>query len=467
MTSPDREPATVRPDTAAALLARTARAQAEGRAPSVAVGVVRDGALIWSAGRGTVDGAEPTPDTQYRIGSITKGFTAVLVMRLRDEGGLDLEDLLEQHVADTPFGDRTIRDLLAHTAGLAAEPPGPWWERSPGQPWAELAPTFTADHVLGPPGEFHYSNPGYGALGQVITQHRGRSWYEALRDEVLLPLGMTRTTYEPEAPSAPGLAVHPFADVTMPEVVQDLGAMAPAGQLWSTVADLARWASFIAGDTGEVLAASTLAEMRKAKVIAEDQGVYAGYGLGFQVLRRNDRELVGHGGSVPGFLAFIGVDVERGVGFVELANATSGAVFSGIDLLEILQRHEPFVAPPWRPADDVPSELLDAVGIWHWGTSPYLLRVCGSDVLELSAVSGPGRGSRFLRSEDGDWVGTGNYWRGETLRVLRHADGSVSHLDLATFVLTRTPYDPTAPVPGGVPDQPWSPLASGHEGEHR
>lgn len=449
------QPAPVRADTAHALLARVARAQTEGRAPSVVAGVVRDGGIVWSTGRGSVDGAPPTTDTQYRIGSITKPFTAVLVMRLRDEGVLDLEERVDQHVADTPFGDRTIRDLLAHTAGLAAEPAGPWWERSPGRAWPELAASFTADHVLGAPGGFHYSNPGYAVLGQVVSIHRGRPWYDALREEVLDPLGMTRTTYDSAPPSAPGLAVHSFADVTMPEVVQDLGAMAPAGQLWSTIGDLARWAAFIAGDTGDVLADSTLTEMRQAKVIAEDDGVYAGYGLGFQVFRRDDRVIIGHGGSVPGFLAFIAVDVERRVGTVELANATSGAVFSGIELLAILQRHEPFVASAWQPADDVPADLLDALGIWHWGTSSYLLRLKGADVLELSPVGGAGRASAFVR--DGDrWVGTGNYWRGESLTVVRRSDGTVSHLDIGTFVWTRTPYDPSAPIPGGVSDSPWT-----------
>jgi len=454
--STDDRPARVRPDTAHALLARVARAQAEGRAPSLAVGVVRAGELVWSAGRGGVDGAAPTTDTQYRIGSITKGFTAVQVMRLRDEGLLALEDRLEQHLAGTAFGDRTIGDLLSHAAGLAAEPPGPWWERSPGRPWADLEASFSAEHVLGPPGSFHYSNPGYAVLGEVVARHRGRSWYDALHDEVLRPLGMTRTTYGPAAPSAPGMAVHPFADVTMPEVVQDLGAMAPAGQLWSTVSDLARWVAFIAGETGDVLSADTMAEMRRTRVIADDPTWQSGYGLGFQVLRPGERELIGHGGSVPGFLALVAVDVERRVGLVELANATSGAVFSGHELLTILEEHEPFVAPAWRPTEEVPDGLLDAVGSWHWGTATFQLRVRGADVLELSAASGPSRGSRFVR-RDGAWVGTGSYWRGETLRVVRRPDGSVSHLDIGTFVFTRTPYDPSAPIPGGVPDSPWRP----------
>ena len=450
----------MRPETAHALLARVARAQVEGRTPSLVVGIVRDGALVWTAGRGSVEGAAPTADTQYRIGSITKPFTAVLVMRLRDEGLLSLEDRVEDHLPGTVLGDRTVRDLLAHSSGMAAEPPGPWWERSPGKDWPELAGSFTSDLLLGPPGAFHYSNPGYAVLGEIVAGHRGRAWFDALREEVLVPLGMTRTTYDGVGPVAPGLAVHPFADVAMPEVVQDLGAMAPAGQLWSTLTDLARWAAFIAGDTGGVLSDSTLTEMRRTQVIADDPTWQSAYGLGFQVLRLGPRELVGHGGSVPGYLAHIAVDVERRTGLVELANTTTGAVFSGHELLQILETHEPHVPAGWQPVDDLPAELLDAVGVWHWGPSgPYVLRAHGSDELEISPVGTAGRGSRFV-TKDGGWVGTAGYWRGERLQIVRRADGSVSHLDLATFVFTRRPYDPSAPIPGGVSPSPWRPETS-------
>ncbi len=236
-------------------------------------------------------------------------------------------------------------------------------------------------------------------LGEIVARHRGRSWYDVLRDEVLLPLGMTRTTYDAEPPVAPGLAVHPFADVTMPEVVQDLGAMAPAGQLWSTLSDLARWVAFIAGDTADVLSEGSLAEMRQTRVIADDPEWKSAYGLGFQVLRFGPRELVGHGGSVPGYLAFVAVDVERRTGLIELANATTGAVFSGHELLEILEAHEPHVPDAWQPVDGVPADLLDALGVWHWGpSSPYVLRLLGQDELEISAVAG-GRPGQPLRPQ--------------------------------------------------------------------
>src|SRR3954471_3669272 len=126
----------VLPSTARALLARTARVQRDGRAPGLVAGVVRDGGLAWSAGRGEV--AEPHTDVQYRLGSISKTVTAVLVMRLRDEGRLSLDEPLERHPPGTPLGDRTEGQLHSHLAGASAESPGGWWERVPGGSLSDL-----------------------------------------------------------------------------------------------------------------------------------------------------------------------------------------------------------------------------------------------------------------------------------------------------------------------------------------
>ncbi len=450
--------ARVRPDTARALLARAARAQVEGRAPSTSVGVGRNGVLVWHTGRGTLDGsregAEPTPDTQYRIGSITKTFTAALVLQLRDDGQVDLNDRLGDYVGGTPFGDARLRDLLAHAAGLAAEPPGSWWEREPGVPWADLASTFDAGRRLDSGGRFHYSNVGYALLGELVARLRSMPWYDALRAFVLDPLGMTRTTYAPQPPYAPGLAVHPFADVTMAEAVHDHVAMAPAGQLWSTVGDLMRWASFLGGDTDDVLAAETIVEMRQPQVL-EQEAPFDGYGLGLQVFHLDDRELVGHGGSVPGFLASLVIDIERGVAAIELANATAGRPFCGAELLAILEQHEPTVPLAWAPAMGVTADWADLAGLWHWGPAAFHVRLVGADRLELGSATGAARSSSFVR-RDGAWVGTSGYWAGEPLALARRSNGSVSHLDVGTFIFTRQPYDPDAPIPGGVPPDPWA-----------
>src|SRR5439155_23687845 len=112
------------------LRARIAKAQAE-RLPSVSAAVVRKGEVVWADAVGLAnveDGLEATPETQYRIGSITKTFTAVAIMQLRDGGRLELDDALSKHVPEAAHGGPTIRRMLAHLSGLQREPVGDIWE---------------------------------------------------------------------------------------------------------------------------------------------------------------------------------------------------------------------------------------------------------------------------------------------------------------------------------------------------
>jgi CubicO group peptidase (beta-lactamase class C family) len=409
--------------------------------------VVRDGGLAWSAGRGDVPG--PHLDVQYRLGSISKTLTAVVVLRLRDEGRLGLDDPLDRHVPGTPFGDRTVGQLLSHLAGAAAESPGQWWERTPGGALEDLALDGDAV-VLGAARRFHYSNLGFGLLGELVARLRGRSWEDAVRDEVLLPLGMRRTTPRPVAPAAPGLAVHPWADVVLPEPEHPAGVMAAAGQLWATLADLAALAAFLLGDTGDVLAPATLEEMAVPAGVDAAAPGWSAYGLGLQSLRVDGRTLTGHGGSMPGFLAGVLVDREEGTGGVMLANTTSGLDPLVPGLLADLRAAEPRIPEPWRPSP--PPVPLDRLGVWFWGPAPYVLRALPGGLLHLGPLPGrAGRASRFVPGPDGTWRGLEGYFAGEPLRL---AD---DHLDLGTFVFTRTPYDPAAPVPGGVDEEGWQP----------
>jgi CubicO group peptidase (beta-lactamase class C family) len=418
--------------------------------------------------RGSVGGREPDGDTQYRIGSITKIFTAVLVLRLRDEGVLDLADPLEKHLPGTGADEVTIAQLLAHTAGLAAETPGPWWERTPGSLRPALSDVLGEEPLRHPPGRVHhYSNPGYTLLGSLVEALRGEPWEVVLRREVLEPLGMARTSVRPLAPHADGWAVHPWADVLLPEPVEDLGLMAPAGQLWSTAADLGRWARFLAGGDERVLSADSVAQMRTPAAAPGADSWDAGYGLGLQLVRRDGLTLAGHTGSLPGFLAALWVSVEDGLAGIALANTTSGPMVGGVaaDLVRITAEREPRIPGPWKPsaeadADTADAELLALTGVWYWGPTPFVLRLAAGRALELVPLAGAGRASRFRANEEqGTWTGLDGYYAGETLRVVRHAEGrergSPSHLDLGSFVFTREPYDAAAPVPGGVDPKGW------------
>lgn len=447
--------------TARRLHHRVARAQAESRAPSLVAGIVRDGDLVWSAGRGrtvtladlATAGERPDADTQYKIGSVTKTMTAALVMLARERGEVHLDDPVSRFLPDGPFADTTLRRLLSHASGYTAEPHGTWWERTDGGDLAALAAVHAgATPVLEPGTTFHYSNVGFGVLGGVVERVTGLSWWEALQQQVLAPLGMTRTTYREQAPHAAGFALRDLTGELTVEPLPDTGAMAPAGQLWSTVADLATWLTALVDAERSVLSADTLRLMSTPLAGTPEDRTGTSLGLGIFVHREKGRSVVGHGGSMPGFSCGVLVDRDSKVGAVLLSNAAwglGGPVVS--DLLDTVLTAEPVLPAEWTPTRQVPDDVRDVVGTWHWGEAPSRLRWDGTQ-LRISPLTGGGRLSGFRPGELADtWVGTSGYFDGETLRAVRGDDGAVTHLELATFVFTRVPYDPAAPIPGGAP----------------
>ncbi|MFY0408258.1 serine hydrolase domain-containing protein [Solicola sp. PLA-1-18] len=443
-----------------ALLASTARraeaitaaAQAHGRLPSLASAVVRGGEVVWTDARGAVaseDGAlRPGADVQYRIGSISKTFTAVLVMQLVAEGVVDLADAVSTHVADAPLGDATVRGLLSHAAGLPAEPVGSWWERSAGSAWDVLAAGNASAHRVLPVGQqYHYSNLAYGVLGRLVEVHRGAPWSTVLDERVLRPLGLTRTTYAPTAPHADGFGVEDLTGLLVREPHQDTGAMAPAGQLWSTTTDVARWLAFLADPDSVVLDADGVAAMTRAQSVDPDDPRGGSYGLGLRLSGQPPHVLVGHTGSMPGFVCGAFVDPATGVGAVCLSNGGSGLDAEGLPraLVDLVRELEPPLPEPWTPTSHVDDDVRALLGTWYWGQAAAVMRVEGSG---LRLASPGGRAFTFERTGPDTWRGTSGYQSGETLRVVRRADGAVSHLDVGTFAYTRTPYDPDVPHPG-------------------
>jgi hypothetical protein len=232
--------------------------------------------------------------------------------------------------------------------------------------------------------------------------------------------------------------------------------MGPAGQLWSTVDDLTRWAAFLSDGDERVLPARTVAEMRECQADGEES-----YGLGLALRQAGNLTLAGHTGSMPGFLAMLWVSPEERLGVVVLTNATSspGPAFGelGADLLGTVAEREPRIPEPWRPLTSYDPEVLALTGPWYWGPTGFALRLVAEDELELTPLAGAGsREARLRRADDSrTWIAEGGYWHGEPLHVVRDANGRVTHLDLGTFVLTREPYPADGPVPGGVDPAGW------------
>ena len=431
--------------------------QSEHRVPSVSAAYVRAGEVVWADAVGSADGRSGgmvvSPDTQYRIGSITKTFVAALVLRLVGDGSLTLDDRVGDHLGGTPIGATTVADLLSQRSGLRAETDGLWWERTAGGDWAALTDQLAVREPAR--GVFHYSNVGFAVLAEIVARRRGRPWLDVLSAEVLTPLGLSRTSARPQPPHAVGLAVHPYADLLLPEPEHDAGAMAPAGQLWSTTADLARFATFLHRGHDDVLGAAAVQLMRVPRAVVDVAGQpwTAAYGYGLQTFNTGGRRQIGHGGSMPGFQASLRIDVASGDAAIVLANSTAGW---GTDLtgrlFELVAELDPISPSPWT-ADPEQAALVELTGTWFWGPAPLTVHLSAEGGLDLRP-QGKGRGSRFQPTGPGSWVGLDGYYLGEPLRAVR-VDGTLSHFDLASFRLSRTPYDPATDVPGGV-DGAWS-----------
>ncbi len=431
------------PGTAHRIDTMVAEAQTAGRTPSLVLGVVRGGALAHLAAAG--EHPRPDADLQYRIGSISKTMTAALVLGERDAGRLALDDPLERHLPGTAVGRLTLRQLLGHASGLQREPVGRWWERTEGSDLATLLGGITADKIAYPPHRaYHYSNLAYGLLGGALERITGTPWADLVRQRILEPLGMRRTTYAATEPFARGYVVHPFTDTLREEPRTDTGAMAPAGQLWSTVTDLARWAAFLADPAPDVLAPETVTEMCAPVVLSDPEAWTGGHGLGLELYRRGDRVYVGHGGSMPGYVAALTVHRSSRTAVVGFANSygfRAGHIGGlALRILDLVLDAEPVPPAPWRPATPPPDGFAALAGRWWWMGVPMDLSWDAGAGELVAAVRGE-RVSRFVPDGPDRWRCTYGPENGEILAVLRDPAGAAVALDIATFVFTRSPDD--------------------------
>ncbi|GGO14749.1 serine hydrolase domain-containing protein [Micromonospora parathelypteridis] len=432
---------TLLPETARQIDAKVAQSQIDGRAPSLVLGVVRDGALAHLAAAG--EHPRPDVDLQYRLGSISKTMTAALIMQMRDAGRLTLDDPLERHLPGTGLGALTLRQLLGHASGIQREPDGDWWERTAGVDLTTLLAGLTADKIAYPPHlTYHYSNLAYGLLGGLLERLSGMPWFDLLNERLLGPLGMRRTTYAATEPYARGYVVHPWHDTLREEPRTDTGAMAPAGQLWSTIEDLGRWAAFLADPDPSVLAAETVTEMCSPVVMGDLEAWTHGHGLGVELFREENRVYAGHGGSMPGYIASLAVHRPTRTAVVGFANSyglrTGHLGALGRQLLTLVLDREPAPVTPWRPAASAPpAELAELTGRWWWMGSEIEVTADPAGDLHAGPVGAPDL--RFVAEGPDRWRGRAGGQDGEILTVRRDEQGRAVALDIATFVHTRTP----------------------------
>ena len=387
------------------------------RLPSVAAAVVRKGEVAWANAAGFADyddEREATPGTQYRIGSITKTFTATAVMQLRDAGALDLDDRLGQHLDDVEDGTPTLRRMLAHISGMQREV-GEMFVDGTTPTDADLVPGF----ALPPAQAHHYSNLAFGLLGRVVAAKSGLPYTQYVDEKILRPLGLERTTWESQEPKAQGYLVDEYARTVWKEPETDLGGVAAMGQLWSTVEDLARWATFLARGEDGVLDAKTIEEMWFPQVMYFPDEWILGWGLGLMLYNHEGKIWGGHGGAMAGHLAGVYVNRKTQVGAAALTNSgTRGdmdmfAIKLGVKALELW----PEPIDVWRPETAVPDDVRPLLGRW-WSEGNEFVFWWEKDALHARvAAAPPGRGETTFERDGEGFVASAGRERGERLRV--------------------------------------------------
>ena len=309
--------------------------------PGLSIGIVHDQDLVWAAGfrHARLDPARPaTPDTLYRIASITKLFTSTAILQLRDAGRLRLDDPIVQHLpwftikqahADSPVP--TIRHLLTHTAGLPREAGAPYWTDGVFPTADEIRTRLPEQQTaLATETEWKYSNLGLTLAGEIVAAVSGRPYADYVRIHVLEPLGMRRTFVAAPPAEHPDLAVGYTRRLPtrprQPAPFTDGRGITPAANMTTCVTDLARFAMLQFRDApaggAQVLRGSTLREMQRVHWLEPDWE--AGWGLGMRIMRVKGKTYVGHGGALRGYRTILHLCPADRVGVVVLTNADDG-----------------------------------------------------------------------------------------------------------------------------------------------
>jgi CubicO group peptidase (beta-lactamase class C family) len=329
------------------------RYMAEQHVPGLVWGIVADGRLVFVQAMGSRSADDPmqivSQDSLFRIASMSKAFTALAILKLRDEGRLRLDALAEEYVPEMrgwhyPTSDSPrirVRDLLSHVGGFVTD--DPWGDRQTPMPDAEFTRLLRhgVPFTRAPDSQFEYSNFGYALLGRIVSNVSGRPYKDYIEQEIMRPLGMTSTGYDisasPQERRALGWRWENDAFTREPDMAH--GAFGAMGGVQTSARDYARWAAFLLSawpardgpEQGPVRRSSVreLGQGLNFVSVARRPGdpdscpQAQAYGMGFRVAQDCDLGLtLGHGGGYPGYGSYLLLLPDYGVAVFAFANRT-------------------------------------------------------------------------------------------------------------------------------------------------
>jgi len=307
----------------------------EKRIPSIAVALVDDQEIAWAQGFGFADPdqkREAGAGTVYRVGSVSKLFTDIGIMRLVEAGKLNLDapvtDIIPDFHPHNPFGGKiTLRELMSHRSGLVREPPKGHYFDSLAPGLAEVVQSLNESTLIYPPGSHtKYSNAGITVAGYALERQVGQPFTQYLKAAVLDRMGLRSSAFEPTSDLTRDLAkaqMWTYDGRFFPAPTFPLGTF-PAGSLYTTVTDLGRFESLLfaggRGPGGQVISKATLDQMWTPQSAGEEP---SHFGLGFVVGELDGHHLVGHDGAIYGFATSLAALPDDKLGAVAVATLDS------------------------------------------------------------------------------------------------------------------------------------------------
>ena len=296
-----------------------------------------------------------SPSTKFRLGSITKQFTAASILLLEERGKLKTDDPVKQYLPDAPaaWDKITIFNLLTHTSGIPSFTSFPDYRSTEAMPTTseQLVARFRDKPLNFQPGEsWEYSNSGYALLGYLIEKISGESYKDFVRENLFTPLGMKNSGYDLNAPiierRAAGYAPGPEGPVNAGYI--DMSIPFSAGALYSTTGDLLRWEQGLFG--GKVLSPASL-----KKMTTPFKNDYA-FGLGVRVV--DGHTLIEHGGGIEGFNTQLSYYPDDKLTVIVLANLNGGAPSDIAAKLASVAHGEKVVLTSERKEINVAKDIL-------------------------------------------------------------------------------------------------------------
>jgi len=342
--------------------------------PGASVAVIIDGEVVYEQGYGVKrrGGSDPVnAATQFRIGSVTKMFTAAAVMQQVETGTVSLDDRMTRHIPEVTFLGHwpaeviTVEHLLTHATGIPDLIFLPDGETGPNS-LSNWALTLNDVGLHAPPGTFwNYSNPNFNLAGLVVERASGSEYRSYVTDNVFTPAGMNHTTFDPAEVVARGNFSHGHtSDGSGGELINapddyDNGAYGPAGYAFSTAGDLAHWALLLSDGGGDVLSAESATAMQ---TIQQNMDTIPGNGYGYGIFIEPfyDLTIRQHGGNIWGWGTFLLWQPERRFAVAVLGNTFQSLPDAAYCIADAVLEPD-YTVNPQYPADPDRWEMFEGL----------------------------------------------------------------------------------------------------------